>query len=441
VKIDEVRGVGGVPRAVIGGLHPPPVHLSASGAPELPFCSGAVATHALMKIVLLTPAPAGGARVDLASPISGLRFPRTLLVPQGRDAATVNVAVPAGFAGTLELDASAGGRVSTATLDVHSARTCVPPPRRYALAPIAAPLAVGCSGCSAFGALNNEGDQIISVNGVVEFVHAGAYTKLAELFGASAAGASTINDAGQIAGRFTRDGVTQAYRADMRHGAHEPVLLGGMTPMAITQGGAVVGFRINPTMGNQVPVINRGFGIEDIPVSSAYGVRSARAQLMTQDGTIVGTYTGNDDIVRGYRFRGGTTTTLPTIGGAPAIPAGVAADGSIAVNAGTVAAVIAPTGTVTNYGSPHGYSQFVVKGINKWRYAVGTATCTSCGTAVTRAFVYIPGSGFTALSGYVSSLAYADDALAINDDNQIAIHGQLNGIASLPPRDYYLLSL
>jgi hypothetical protein len=442
VTLDEARGVGGVPRAVLAGLHAPPVHASSLG-PDLPFCSTASQTHALMKVDLVTLAPTGGARVDLTSPTSGLRFSQSVIVPQGRDTAVVDVGVPAGYTGTLSLTAAAGGRESTATLDVGAPGTCLVPPHHHVLAPIASPLAVGCSSCSAFGALNNEGDQIIAVSGVVELVHAGAYTPLATLWGASAVGADSINDAGQIAGRLTLNGVTQAYRADMLHGAHKPILLGAMTPAAITQGGAVVGFRVDAVTGNHVPVINRGTGIVDLRLSSSFGVKAARALFMTQDATIVGTYTGNDNVLRGYRFRAGTTTTLPLINGSPAIPVGVTADDSIAVNAGGVAAVIAPSGVVTQYGALRGYSQFVVKGINKWGYAIGTATCTICTSAVTRAFVYIPGSGFTALSGYVSTLAYADDALAINDDNQIAIHGALSAGtgATAPPADFYLLSL
>jgi len=58
---------------------------------------------------------------------------------------------------------------------------------------------------------------------------------------------------------------------------------------------------------------------------------------------------------------------------------------------------------------------------------------------VQRAYVYIPGSGFTALSGYVSNLPLVDDALAINDDNQITVHGTLAALNPQP--DYLLLSL
>jgi hypothetical protein len=91
------------------------------------------------------------------------------------------------------------------------------------------------------------------------------------------------------------------------------------------------------------------------------------------------------------------------------------------------------------YGAPRGYGQFIVKAVNKRGYAVGTATCTACSTGVARAFVYIPGSGFTGLSGHVSNLAYADDAFAIDDDNQIAIHGELDAAGSAPT--YYLVAL
>ena len=435
VTLDNVRGVGGVPRASLGAVKAPPVHLRA-GTADLPFCSGAVETHAQMKVVLASLAPAGGSHVDLASAATGFRFARSFVVPQGRDTTSVDVGVPAGFTGAFALTAAAGGSIRSATVDVRAASACVPPPRHYTLEPIAS-----CAACSTFGSLNNEGDRIIAVNGVVQFAHAGTYTHLAQLWGASAAGASAINDAGMIAGRFTRNGVTQAYRADMLDGTHEPLLLGGMTPMAITHGGAVVGFRVN-TSGNNVAVINRGFGVVDLPLTSSYGVKAARAMFMMQDATIVGTYTGNDNVVRGYRYRAGATTTLPAISGTWTIPSGVTADGSIAVNAGTIAAVIAKSGAITQYGVPRGYSHFIAKDINKWGYAVGTATCSTCTVAVNRAFVYIPGSGFIALSGYVSNLAYADDALAINDDNQIAIHGVLNTVgASAPPPDFYLLSL
>jgi hypothetical protein len=437
LTLDDAHGVGGVSRAKLTAVTAPPVHLSANGTAELPFCSGASETHALMKIDLGSPAPTGGSRVDLTSPTSGIRFSHSLVVPQGRDTVTVDVGVPAGFTGTLSLTAAAGGYTNTASLAVNAASTCAPPPRRYTLEAMA-----NCAGCSAFGALNNEGDRIVAANGLVEFAHAGKYTQLVKLWNASAVGADAINDAGQIAGRITIKGMTQAYRADMLHGAHQPLLLGQMIPMAITQGGVVVGYRVDPTTGNHVPVIDRGSGIVDIRLSSPHGVKEARALFMTQNTTIVGTYTGNDNIIRGYRFRSGTTTTLPMISGSQSIPVGVAGDGSIAVNAGQTAALISPTGAVTPYGLLRGYTHFIVKDINKWGYAVGTATCSVCTSAVERAFVYVPGAGFTALSGYVSNLAYADDALAINDDNQIAIHGGLNSLGTtVPPPDYYLLSL
>jgi hypothetical protein len=425
VTLDKVHGVGGVPRAQLGGFKAPP---------PLPFCSDTVETRARMKVVLASPAPAGGSRVDLTSSNTSLRFPHSLVVPQGRDTTSVDIGVPAGFTGTFAMRAAAGGVTRTATLAVNAASACVPPPRRYVLEPNAS-----CAACSTFGSLNNAGDRIIAVNGVVQFVHAGRYTDLARLWGASDVGASAINDAGLIVGRFTRNRVTQAYRADMVDGSHEPLLLGAMTPMAIAQGGAVVGFRVDAVTGMSVAVINRGSGVVDIPLTSGYGVRASRALFMMPDATIVGTYTGNDNVQRGFRYRAGTMTTLPAIGGSWSIPTGITANGSIAVNAGTIAAVIAKTGAITQYGSPRGYSQFVVKDINRWGYAVGTATSTG----ITRAFVYIPGSGFTALSGYVSNLAYADNALAINDDNQIAIHGALTAPigAGAPPPDYFLLSL
>jgi hypothetical protein len=382
-----------------------------------------------MKIVLGTAAPAGGARVDLTSTVSSLRVPGTLWLPAGSDTAAFEVAIPPAFVGTAALRAAAGGQSGTATLDVRPASACVPPPRRYAIERIGP-----CAGCTAFGALNSEGDRIISSNGAVAFWHAGTSMPLVKQFGASAVGADSINDAGQIAGRLTINGVTQAYRADMIDGARHPLLLGAMTPKAITQGGTVVGFRDDPNTGKHIAVINRGSGVADIPLASGYGIKASRALFMTQDATIVGTYTGTDDVLRGFRYRNGVTTTLPTIGGSWAIPVGVNASGAVAVNAGSIAAVVAKTGAVTQYGSPSGYSSFVVKDINRWGYVVGTAHINS----VDRAFVYIPGTGFRALSGYVSTLSYADDALAINDDNQIAVHGVL---ANAVTPDYFLLSL
>jgi hypothetical protein len=435
IALDEARGIGGVQRAKANGLFAPPQHLNANGAPELPVCSNAIAkTHQLLRLELGSVAPIGGARVDLST-TSGVQLANTINVPAGRDTAVVDVGVPAGLSGVVSVTAAAGGQQRSTTMSVLPAGGCVAPPARHVIQR----MATACFGCSAFGALNNEGDAIIAVNGQVQFAHANTYTALGPLFGATSVGADSINDAGQIAGRITLGKTTQAYRADMRHGAHAPLLLGQMTPMGISQGGVVFGYRDDPKTGLHVPVVNRGTGIVDLALSSPYGVKAARVLFTARDGTLVGTYTGNDNVLRGYKYQTGVTTTLPVINGSPAIPTDVGADGTIAVNAGTTSATISPTGAISYFPIIRGYQPFVVKSINKWGYAVGTAVCAVCTTATTRAFVSIPGTGIVALTGYAGGLTAADDAPAINDDNQVIVHGVVPAIGT--PPDYYLLSL
>ncbi|HEY4242902.1 MAG TPA: hypothetical protein VGM88_23970 [Kofleriaceae bacterium] len=430
VTLDDVRGMGGVARQILGGMAMPPTRIE-NGTPRLPFCSSATGvSHAPMKIDLAGLAPAGDQRVDLSTTTPGIALASTG-VRAGRDTMTVDMLVPANFSGPITVTAGSGGTTTTTTLTVQAPGTCHAPSSQHVLAAIAPGTITGVGG------LDNLGDALAAVSGVVSYVEGGVATHLAAYWGVQAVAVDAINDHGQIAGLYEVNGVTQAFRADMKHGAHQPLPWGQMTPAGITPGGTVFGYRTDPATGLHVPVYNNGGGVKDLALTATYGVKAARILFMLQDGTMVGTYTGNDGVIRGFkRSPTGSVSVLPQIGTAWSQPVGLADDGSIAVTAGTAAAVLTPSLSIQQLAAPTGYTHFVPKAINKWGYVVGTATSTGGLSVVQRAFVYKPGVGMTALSGYVAGYTI-DDSLAINADNQILVHG----ITSAGATNYYMLTL
>ncbi len=435
VTLESARGVGGVPRARMNGLVAPTTSTDSHGT-VYPFCSATNATTPGDLVVALTGvAPSGGTRVDLTAP-HGFGLPTSIIVPQGLTSYDVPFTVPVNFVGSIELTAAAGGAVSSAELVVDPAIDCQPPGSRPSYEAYVPPLLVGCTQCSEFVDLNDENWQLTQVGSQLMVIIDGAVSPLLKAFPqATAVGADALNDSGMIAGRMTVGGVTQAYRANFAYGAHGAQLLGAMVPEDIGSSGTVVGYRSDAN-GLHHPVFNSGRGVTDIALASSYGIEEARALRISPSGQVIGTFTGNDGVIRGYRWVDGTTYTLPNIGSTPGIPVAVDRMNDIAVNSKSGAAIIGADGTVLALGNPSGYVGFQVTSLNRYGYAVGNASPAIGLAAVSQGFVWIPKRGFVALTNYVKGLS-VDQALRITDTNQVVVHGTTSaGIA-----DLYLITL
>ena len=435
ITIDEAFGIGGVPRAKIKGVFPPPPAEDAHGAYDLPFCTSSVKQHAPFLVELETPAPTGGTRVDFSWPAGGgVAFPNTVIVPGGKDAVTVDMTVGANFVGTVHVTAAAGGAGASTDFTVAPASACQPPgshPQYEAYVP---PLLVGCTACSQFIEIDNEVDQVTSVNGQLEYISHGVLTPFAKVFTqATSIGVAAIDSFGFVVGRMTVGGVAQAYRANLKHGAHAPELIGQMVPQDVNAWGTLVGYRVDAATGLSHSVYNTGRGVIDLTIASSFGVRQSAAHHISESGQVAGTFTDSNGVVRGYRWVNGATTTLPVIASKPAIPAAINAANQIAVNAGG-AGIIAANGAITQLGVPAGYGSFEVTSLNRWGIAVGVATSLGA-TVVKTAFAWRPGSGFVSLTNYAPGLV-TDNALRITDANQVVVHGTAGGIT-----DLYLLTL
>jgi hypothetical protein len=435
IQIIAGAGIGGVTQPALASFY--------VGTTDEICASGPNAvTQVPLVITLAGPAPTGGTRVDLQAPAhAGLTdIPSSLIIPAGHTYAWWWANLTPDFSGIVDVTASAGGAFSTIDIDVGSTADCNPPASKPQYEAWVPPWLVGCVACSQFIGTNDEGDPLVSVDGVLELVHDNTLTVLEKTFSqATAIGVDSISDGGIIAGRMTVGGVTQVYRADMFHGSHQPELIGQMVPMAINATGLLVGYRDDPTTGKHIPTYNTGSGVRDLVLASSLGIAEARALHVSYDGQIVGTYTDNSGIIRGYRWVDGTTYTLPVVGNAPAIPVAINALDEIAVNSNaeeSVAAVISQTGVVTKLGVPAGYGSFVVTSLNRYGYAVGTATSAPGGVAIeTAGFLWKPGTGFVPLSGYVKGLS-VDSALHITDSNTVVVHGTAGGTS-----DLYLVTL
>src|SRR5262249_14864322 len=140
-----------------------------------------------------------------------------------------------------------------------------------------------------------------------------------------------------------------------------------------------------------------GTSVQDLPFTVRGPIASSRAIGINDEGDIIGSYVDAAQGVHGFRFMGGTTTVLPTVGTAPAIPVAINDRGQVAANytdaAGHAAALIIDSnGGVVRLGNPAGYGSFQVRALNSHGWAVGTASSTLDGTTISRAFLYVPGS-------------------------------------------------
>ncbi|HEY1547512.1 MAG TPA: hypothetical protein VGG28_06825 [Kofleriaceae bacterium] len=428
IQIVAGAGVGGVTQPALASFHVATTDQLCASGPN-------AVSQVPLVITLAGPAPTGGTRVDLQVPShAGLTdIPSSLTIPAGHTYAWWWADLTPGFSGIVDVTASAGGAFSTLDVDVGSSADCNPPASKPQYLAWVPPWLVGCVACSLFGTTNNEGDPVVTVNGALELIHDSTITVLSSktFLHATAVGVDSISDTGIIAGRMTVNGVTQVFRADMLQGSHEPELLGQMVPEAINATGLIVGYRDDPTTGKHIPTYNSGSGVRDLALASPVGVVEARALRVSYDGQIVGTYTDNSGVIRGFRWVDGTTYTLPAIGNAPALPVAINDVDEMAVNSSTEAALISKTGVVTKLGVPDGYESFVVTSLNRYGYAVGTATPKPGAFVLPNAgFLWKPGTGFVPLSNYVKGLS-VDDALHITDNNTVIVHGTAAGTTDL----------
>ncbi|HEY4244776.1 MAG TPA: hypothetical protein VGM88_33405 [Kofleriaceae bacterium] len=441
ISIDRAVGVTGASRALLTTTAGPPQGVAWSGVYDLPVCSTGIASSTQLEVALDRPAPSSGARISARiTSGTGVSTPSELSLEPGRDSVIVPLTIAANASGSSTLTLASGGVAQTVSLSIHAAGSCVAPSSKLALSPLVDPHV--CTACSTFAAANASGDRIVSVNGVIDLLHAGALASVKAMFtGATGVSAVSINNTGWATGIVTVGGISQAYRADLLHGAHQPQYLGYMTPTAITQSGMVIGFRTDSFTGHTFAVMNRGNGIVDLHLAYAGGVLQSRA-LYATGGYATGTFVDNAGASHGFLLEGGTFVMLPPVGTTAPTPVGISSIGTVLYNAGTNVSPIAMTltaaGVSTRILAPSGYVSFAPTGINRWGTVVGNAT-TSAGAS--RAFAWRPGTGFTALSGYVAGLAVADLALAITDNNTIVVHGTASLGLRASPGDLYTITL
>jgi hypothetical protein len=423
----------------IGGVTQPALDAFVHTGDHL-LCSDTVATTQTFALWLTDVAQRGGAAVDLVAPLGG-RFdlPTTAIVPTGRRSMTVTAKIAPNFVGSVRLTAAAGGEQRSLDLVVRPRSDCdAGPNTRPSLQSWISAAIAGCASCTDYVDINHDNEKLATINGRLVVIRGTQKIDVREAFPtATAVTAGAINNDGTLTGRITIGGITQAYRANMNHGAPTPLLLGAMTPEAINNYDVVVGSR--PQNGVQQAVFSNGRGIVPLALQSGYGIVASRALDIADSGQIVGTYTDAAGLVRGFRWFRNVTRTLPVVGVKPAIPVAVNRAGQIAVNGANslgqpVAAIVSPTGAVTSLGVPTGFAMFEVKSINRFGAVAGIAK-TSGLTVVQRAFVWRPGRGFAPLTGYVTNLT-ATDALRITDANQVVVRGTYNGVA-----DLYLITL
>jgi hypothetical protein len=91
-------------------------------------CSDRGATMQAFTVRLAAPARTGGAPVELQSAGPGIRVPRFVIVPSGKQSLTLQAKVAAGFAGTVRLVAASGGAKQPIDVVVHTHSDCAVQP-------------------------------------------------------------------------------------------------------------------------------------------------------------------------------------------------------------------------------------------------------------------------------------------------------------------------
>jgi probable HAF family extracellular repeat protein len=433
IWLDQLRAVGGVPQPSMASLINP--------APNEPVCSDTTPTSVPLSVWIASPAPTGGAKVDLASAApAGVHVPFEVTIPAGIDNVTFTATIAPSYVGKVELSAAANGFISTTFLDVQPTSACTTPPSKPRYLLEVPPWLLDC-GCTTFTTVNEPGEQLITVSRQSTLISNGVATNLLTAFSgshATAVTATALNNLGQIAGRMTVHEISQGFRASMDHGVSRPTLLGNIVPTAMSSFGTIVGYRPTST-GSTVAIYVIGSTVTDLPLTSSLGVSASRATGVNDDGSVIGTYADNAGLTHGFVWRNGTTTTIPVLGSTPATPVALNANHQIAVTSTAgdlpVAGIFSTvTGAISRLGVPSGYSYFRIKSLNRWGWAAGVAT-TSDG--VNRGFAWAPGRGFIPLTNYVRGLT-ALDAMQITDANEVVIQGTTTSDATINP---YLVTL
>jgi len=424
ITVGNTELIGGIPQPALGSL-------VATG--DNLVCSDSVVTTQPLAVWIVDVAQGGGTAVDFTVPLHGIRLPASVLVQPGHRAVNVAAQIPANFVGTVHVSAASAGVTKSIDMTIHPHADCATGPSSApAIVPWVPSSVSGCTtSCTGYLDINHDGERLTTINGFTTVVAGTQSLELLRAFpSATAIGADTMNNDGTIAGRITIDGVTQAYRANVNHGLTLN-LLGTMTPQAINNYNLVVGYRV--VDGVSRAVYANGHGVQPYALTSAYGVVASRALDVNDDGRVIGTYTDNAGVVRGFASFDGVTTTLPTLKGAkPALPVAINGAGQIAANSQTttgqpIPVIISSSNLITFVAVPSGYATFQIKSINRFGTVAGIAT-TSKG--IQRAFVWNLVDGFTALTGHVAGLT-ATDALRITDANRVVVNGTYNGVTDL----------
>jgi hypothetical protein len=393
-----------------------------------PVCSDTVPVQVPLAVNLNNPAPPTGQWVFLTSAYHlGLSVPAIVVISPGKTSKVFNATVAPNFHGTVHLTAAAGGGQGTLDVEVGLHHDCDPasggngPPVAYNPDP-------GCIQCTIFQGINDWNEKLGLVGREAVLIRGSLVTSLISQFtalGVTSMSARSLSSSGYTTGLVTIGGRTQAYRANLDLEPGKLELLGAMTPISVGMFGTVVGYRTIATTGQTKAVVNVGSGIIDLVLPTSFDAYSSVALSITDKGEVLGTYvTTPGGPLHGFRYLNGRGVALPTTASSPVA---INASGQIAAN-GTdvsgraVATIVSATNAVTVLGVPAGYVSFQVKSMNKFGWAVGVATAAA-GTLVQRAFAWIPGVGFRALSGLTRALPAVDDALFITDRNTVVVHG------------------
>jgi hypothetical protein len=393
-----------------------------------PVCSDVTPVQVPLAVNLNNPAPPTGQWVFLNSAYHlGLAVPAIVVISPGKTSKVFNATVAPNFHGTVHLTAAAGGGMGTLDVEVGIHQDCEPASGGNSV-PVAYNPDPGCIQCTIFQAINDWNERIGQVGRVAVLIRGSVVTSLASTFaslGVTSISARSLSSSGYTTGLVTIAGRAQAYRANLDLEPGKLELFGAMTPISVGTFGTVVGYRTIATTGQTKAVVNFGAGIIDLVLPTSFDAYSSVALSITDKGEILGTYTtGPGGPLHGFRFLDGRALALPTTASSPvAINGGgqIAANGTD-VGGRAVATIVSPTNAVTVLGVPAGYVSFQVKSMNKFGWAVGVATAAA-GTLVQRAFAWIPGVGFRALSGLSRALPVVDDAMFITDRNTVVVHG------------------
>lgn len=390
-----------------------------------PICSDTTPVQVPVAVSLNNPAPPVGQVVSLTSAYhQGLSLPANVILSPGQTSRVFNATVAPNFAGVVHTTAAAGGSIGSIDIEVKEHRACDPPSGGGI--PVAYNPDLGCINCTIFATMNDFDERIGLVGHDTLVIRGSTVTSLASQFaglGVTEISAVSLSNSGFATGLVTIAGHSQAYRASLDLEPGKLDLFGAMTPMSVGTFGTVVGFR-SLGSGQTRAVYNFGRGITDLALP--FEAFSSAALAINDAGDILGTYTtAADGPTHGFRISNGRVLALPTEGSAPVA---LNASGQIAANGSDttgrpVAAILSATNAVTLLGAPDGATSFQVKSLNNFGWAVGVASFPGTSGTVSRGYLWVPGTGFRALSGYARFLPIIDDALQITNRNTVVVHG------------------